>query len=188
MVPDMQCKILKWLKNNVHLSTLQKNLRVKIPSRVSSKAECGAVDDSGTVSVPESDIADPVAVKSVPLRRRTKSNLGILNDPKMLCSPQEIFSNKKTLVNEVKVDQRVNEEPENSNEATMPHAVEKVIYIYKHLLISFLVVKKLLTMFSVSCEVNNNKRKNEIGKRKLKWNHLCICVHVCVCRPDGIFL
>ncbi|XP_024020764.1 uncharacterized protein LOC21398060 isoform X2 [Morus notabilis] len=125
MVPDMQCKILKWLKNNVHLSTLQKNFRVKIPSRVSSKAECGAVDDSGTVSVPESDIADPVAVKSVPPRRRTKSNLGILNDPKMVCSPQEIFGNKKTLVNEVKVDQRVNEEPENSNEATMPHAVGK---------------------------------------------------------------
>lgn len=130
MDPDVRGKIVKWLKNNVHLSTLQKNVKAKIPSKVSSKVDFGAVDDSVAESVPESDIADPVAVKSVPPRRRTKSNARILNDPKMGCSPQEILSDKQAEVNEVKVDQHINKEPENSNEVSMPRAVEKVIFFF----------------------------------------------------------
>ncbi|PON76627.1 Autoimmune regulator [Parasponia andersonii] len=100
IVPDVQCKIFKWLKNNVHLSTIQKNLR-------------------------ESDVANTVAVKSVPPRRRTKGNIRILNDPKILRSSQEVFSDKKSVVNEVKVDLLIEEEPEKSSEVSVSKAVEK---------------------------------------------------------------
>ena len=126
--PDVQHKIVNWLKKNVHLSALQKNRKVKTRSKAQSKNEFGSVDDSDAVSlsVSESDIADRVAVKSVPPRRRTKSSIRILNDPKILCSSEEIFSDKETAVDEVKVDQLINKESVNSIEASIPHAVENV--------------------------------------------------------------
>ncbi|XP_062101492.1 uncharacterized protein LOC133807282 isoform X2 [Humulus lupulus] len=103
VVPDVQCKILKWFKSNVHLSSLHKNLK-------------------------ESDVADPVAVKSVPPRRRTKGNIRILNDPKMSKqSSQEIFIDKESIVNEVKADLPIGKEPEKSSEVSILHTVEKVL-------------------------------------------------------------
>ncbi|KAM6542936.1 hypothetical protein CsatB_007383 [Cannabis sativa] len=94
VVPDVECKILKWLKNNVHLSSLHKNLE-------------------------ESDVAGPVAVKSVPPRRRTKGNIRILNDPKMLQSSQQMFIDKESIVNEVKVDLPRGKEPQKSSELSI---------------------------------------------------------------------
>ncbi|KAF2296775.1 hypothetical protein GH714_001878 [Hevea brasiliensis] len=92
LVPDLQCKIVKWLRNHAHM-------------------------------VLESDITDPVAVKSVPPRRRTKSNIRILRDNKIICSSEEFSSDSVMLMDEVKVDQLANGEPANLSEVSIP--VEK---------------------------------------------------------------
>ncbi|XP_015885585.3 uncharacterized protein LOC107420993 isoform X1 [Ziziphus jujuba] len=125
MVPDVLSKIVKWLKNHAYLNTLQKNLRVKIRPSISSKAEFGANGDSDNASVSESDVAEPVAVKSVPPRRRTKSNVRFLMDTETLCSTDEISGDSGKVMNEAKVDQVLNEEADNSSKSSLPDVVEK---------------------------------------------------------------
>lgn len=126
MVPDVLSRIVKWLKNHAYLNTLQKNQRVKIRTTISSKAEFGANDESDIAPVSESDIAEPVAVKSVPPRRRTKSNVRILKDTKPLCSTDETSSGNGKIMNKVKVDQVHNEEADNSSKLSLLDVVEKV--------------------------------------------------------------
>ena len=130
MVPDVRCKILKWLKNNVHLSTLETNLKGRIELTVTFKASWKLLIILMLYKISESDVADPVAVKSVPPRRRTKGNIRVLNDPKIVCSSQKIFSGKESVVNEVKVDLLIDKEHEKSSEASIPHAVEKVLFLW----------------------------------------------------------
>ncbi|XP_021681430.2 uncharacterized protein LOC110665553 isoform X2 [Hevea brasiliensis] len=123
LVPDLQCKIVKWLRNHVYMGTFHKNLNVKQKSAILSKAEMAAADCSDGVTALESDITDPVAVKSVPPRRRTKGNIRIFGDNKIICSSKQFSSDSGTLMDEVKVHQLANEEPENSSEVSIP--VEK---------------------------------------------------------------
>ncbi|GAV59325.1 PHD_2 domain-containing protein/zf-HC5HC2H_2 domain-containing protein [Cephalotus follicularis] len=125
MAPDLQCKIVKWLKTHAYMSTSQKNLKVKIKSTVSSQAERGAADCSDGVTVSESDISDPVAVKSVPPRRRTISKVRILRDNQVKCSSEEIFSDSGTVMDEVKVNELVRGEVDDSSKASIPDATEK---------------------------------------------------------------
>ncbi|XP_021601342.2 uncharacterized protein LOC110606708 isoform X5 [Manihot esculenta] len=120
LVPDLQCRIVKWLRNHAHMGTLHKNLKVKLKSAILSKAEIEAADHSDGVTVLESDITNPVAVKSVPPRRRMKSNIRILRDNKIICSSKEFSSDCDMLIDEVKVDQLANEEPETSSEVSIP--------------------------------------------------------------------
>ncbi|KAE8077390.1 hypothetical protein FH972_015958 [Carpinus fangiana] len=125
MVPDLRCKLLKWLRNHTYFSTSQKNLKVKANSAIMCKDEVGTTDESDIVAVSESGIPDPVAVKSVPPRRRTKSNVRILKDNKVICSSGEIFGDNGIVIDKVKVDQPGCEEPENSIKLSVPSATEK---------------------------------------------------------------
>lgn len=106
LVPDLRCKIVKWLKSHAYVCNLQKNLKVKI--KPTSETDIGAADGFDAVSIPESDISDSVPVKSVPPRRRTKSNIRILKDNKILCSTNDTQRDDGMVVDEVKTDQLVN--------------------------------------------------------------------------------
>ncbi|XWS21574.1 hypothetical protein CRYUN_Cryun30bG0066000 [Craigia yunnanensis] len=117
LAPDLQCKIVKWLRNHAYMGSSQKNLEVK-------KDETGATDSSDDILVSESDITDPVAVKSVPPRRRTKSNVRILRDNKVICSSDEIINNG-VVMDEVRVDRLAKEETNDSSKASIPDATGK---------------------------------------------------------------
>ncbi|KAJ7965630.1 putative Phd finger protein [Quillaja saponaria] len=112
LVPDVQCKIVDWFKAHAYISTLQKDLKVKIKPVNSCKDEAGAADGSDTLPISDSDNLDPVAVKSVPPRRRTVSNVRILRDSKVICSSGNVFSEIGIPVEKVKIDQPPHEAPE----------------------------------------------------------------------------
>ncbi|KAA8538560.1 hypothetical protein F0562_028246 [Nyssa sinensis] len=127
LVPDLHCKVVKWLRNHAYISTLQKNLKVKIKSGIASKDEMRATDDSDAIAVSESDIPDVVPVKSVPPRRRTKSNIRILKDNKVICPSKEVISDDGIVLDEVKIDEFVNEDPAYLSKASVPDATEKIL-------------------------------------------------------------
>eukprot|EP00257_Ricinus_communis_P013951 XP_015571517.1 uncharacterized protein LOC8274307 isoform X1 [Ricinus communis] len=118
LVPDLQCKIVKWLGNHAYMGSSHKNLRIKLNSTILSRDEMEVNDHSDIVTLSESDITDHVAVKSVPPRRRTKSKIRIMRDNKLTCSSEELLSNSGMLLDEVKVDQAVCEEREISTEVS----------------------------------------------------------------------
>lgn len=78
MVPELQYKLLKWLKTHVHIGNLQKTLQVMFGSFLGPKSMPDVAEGVGDVSVEESGISDTVPVKSVPPRRRTKSSVTCL--------------------------------------------------------------------------------------------------------------
>ncbi|KAK6938468.1 hypothetical protein RJ641_031976 [Dillenia turbinata] len=89
---DSQCKIIKWLKDHAYIGWQQNNnLRYKRKSAAPFEAEIDGMDDIDAVTVAETDLADVVPVKSVPPRRRTKSNIRILKDNKILSS-KKVFT------------------------------------------------------------------------------------------------
>ncbi|XP_055959987.1 uncharacterized protein LOC126665739 isoform X2 [Mercurialis annua] len=118
LVPEMQCKLVKWLRNHAYLGTSHKNMKVQKVT-VLSKTEMEANDLSDGITLSESDMTDHVVVRSVPPRRRTKNNVRILRDNKIICSSEEYSSDGGMLLDEFKVDQRVHEEPENSTETSI---------------------------------------------------------------------
>ncbi|KAL0438023.1 UNVERIFIED_CONTAM: histone H3-lysine(4) N-trimethyltransferase ATX1 [Sesamum latifolium] len=89
MVPELQCKLLRWLKNHAHIGNLQKTLKVKIRSLVAPKPVADAAEVVGTVSLEESSISDAVPIKSVPPRRRTKSSIRNVKDDKSFSFPDK---------------------------------------------------------------------------------------------------
>ncbi|GER37777.1 Phd finger protein, partial [Striga asiatica] len=74
IVPELQCKLLRWLKNHVQIGNLQKTMKAKVRSLVAPKDVADVADGGDAVPV-ESNISDSVPVKSVPPRRRTKSSI-----------------------------------------------------------------------------------------------------------------
>ncbi|KAF8030393.1 hypothetical protein BT93_E2740 [Corymbia citriodora subsp. variegata] len=122
-VPDLQWKLVKWLKNHACMGTLQKDLKVK-KSNFPAKAEVGGTDVSDSVALSDSDISDPVAVKSVPPRRRTKSNIRILKDNDIICSSKNSFNDNGTVMDGL--DQVVAGEVERSTELSIPDVSEKL--------------------------------------------------------------
>lgn len=86
MVPELQCKLLKWLKSHAHIGDLQKTLEMMIRSLLAPKSMVDAVEGVGDVSVEDSSISDTVPVKSVPPRRRTKSSVRTVVDDKLCLS------------------------------------------------------------------------------------------------------
>ncbi|XP_051123704.1 uncharacterized protein LOC127246404 isoform X2 [Andrographis paniculata] len=86
MVPELQYKLLKWLKNHVHFGNLQNALKLKIRSLITPKSVDDVAECVGAISEDGSIISDSVPVKSVPPRRRTKSNLRTMNDDKLFSS------------------------------------------------------------------------------------------------------
>ncbi|XP_041013477.1 uncharacterized protein LOC121256681 isoform X7 [Juglans microcarpa x Juglans regia] len=126
MVPDLQSKIFKWLRNHTHISTLQKNLKVKANSANSCEDEVGTAFESDVLTVSESHIPDPVTVKSVPLRRRTKSNIRISKDNKLICSSDDILSDNGMVMDRIKVDPICSRDPyNNSSKSSISNAAEK---------------------------------------------------------------
>ncbi|KAJ7959086.1 putative Phd finger protein [Quillaja saponaria] len=113
LVPDVQCKIVDWFKAHAYISALKKDLKIKIKSFNSCKDETGDADCSDTLPISDSDILDPVAVKSVPPRRRTVSNIRILKDNKIIRSSGDVFCENRIPTDKVKIDQTLNEGPEN---------------------------------------------------------------------------
>ena len=63
----------------------------------------------------EIDIPEPISMKSVPPWRKTKSNIRILKDNRIICSSEVTFSDNGTLMDEVNTDQLFGEGLENSS-------------------------------------------------------------------------
>lgn len=134
MAPDLRCKIVKWLSNHAYLGGLLKNFKLKIKSSISSKANTGNADSDGLM-VSESEIADPVAVKSVPPRRRTKSSIRMLRDNKMACTSEDICNENGITMDHVKIDQLDGEEAAISSRVSISDTTEKVtLFYYSYLL------------------------------------------------------
>ncbi|GLT69472.1 hypothetical protein SLA2020_416200 [Shorea laevis] len=97
LVPDLRCKLVKWLRDHAFMGTSQRKLG-RIKSLVSSKDGGGTADISDDVMVSEDDITASVAVKSVSPRRRTKNNVRILREKKVTSSSDESLSGNGTVV------------------------------------------------------------------------------------------
>lgn len=95
MAPELHGKILTWLGNNGYIGNLLKTLRVKIKPTVPLKAkDLKEVDiDGNDVTADEYDITNVVPVKSVPPRRRTKSDIQVLKNDKVICTSMEMINN-----------------------------------------------------------------------------------------------
>ncbi|CAL5414441.1 unnamed protein product [Camellia sinensis] len=125
VVPDLHCKIVTWLRNHAYVGTLQKNLKVKIKSSIASKDDTGASEDSDAIKISKSDIPDVVPVKSVPPRRKTKSNIKILKDNKVICSSKETISDDGIVMDGAKRGQFVIENTDCSTKKSVSDATEK---------------------------------------------------------------
>lgn len=87
MVPELQHKLLAWLKRHVHIGNLQKTLKVMFRSFLGPKSMSDVAEGVGDISVEESGICEAaVPVKSVPPRRRTKSSVRTVKDDKSCLS------------------------------------------------------------------------------------------------------
>ncbi|KAF5954913.1 hypothetical protein HYC85_007769 [Camellia sinensis] len=124
LVPDLRCKIVTWLRSHAYIGTLHKNLKIKIKSLLTSKDDMGATEDSNAVMVSESDIPDVLPVKSVPPRRRTKSNIRILKDNKVICSSKETTSDG-IVMDEAKRGQLISEDADYSSKESVSDVTEK---------------------------------------------------------------
>ncbi|XP_058754200.1 uncharacterized protein LOC131627372 isoform X2 [Vicia villosa] len=132
MAPDVQHKIVNWLKAHVYTGAFHNGLKAKIKPANVSMDESGASDGSDTSPLSDSGLPNPVAVnvKSVPPRRRTISNIRILKDNKVICSSEGVTTSE----NGVSIDKFLVPECENpgiSNKATIPDATETETNITK---------------------------------------------------------
>ncbi|KAL6177030.1 hypothetical protein ACLB2K_053662 [Fragaria x ananassa] len=109
LVPDVQSRIAKWLKDNTYLDLMQKNVKTKLRPSFSSMVEFGGSDAPST----ESGMSDPVAVKSVPPRRRTKGGVRILKDNKVLRSSDQTCCDNGVLHDKIKSDKITSGGPKN---------------------------------------------------------------------------
>lgn len=127
MAPDVQRKIVNWLKDHVYTNTFQKSLKVKLKPPNSSKDEKGVTDGSDALPISDSELPDPVAVKSVPPRRRTTSNIRILKDNKVICSSEAVSNEDGMSMDKVEAGQSNHENSGTLNEASIPETSEMVI-------------------------------------------------------------
>lgn len=118
VIPDLRSKIVKWFNNHAHLGGFQKSFLQKLKSSILSKPDVEATDSNGVV-VSESEIPDPVAVKSVPPRRRTKSSMRISRENNIISSSEEVFCDKR-------VDQLDGETLLSSSKVSTPDVTGKV--------------------------------------------------------------
>ncbi|KAE9603902.1 putative chromatin regulator PHD family [Lupinus albus] len=123
IAPDVRDKIVNWLKAHVYTTAFHKGVKVKIKPANASTDESGAADGSENLPKSDSGLLDPIAVKSVPQRRRTVSNIRILKD-KMIYLSNGVTSKNGMPVDKISVDQTDHENPGISNEASVPGATE----------------------------------------------------------------
>lgn len=124
-VPELQCKIVEWLKNNAYIGTLQRNLKVRFKSTNVPKVEKLVADDTN-VTVAESRVPDVVPVTSIPPRRRTKSNVKILKDNKVVCSSRASSNDDEVAMND-KSGHLVRDEPACQSKESLPDATQKIL-------------------------------------------------------------
>ncbi|XP_015934618.1 uncharacterized protein LOC107460745 [Arachis duranensis] len=115
MDPDVVDKIVNWLKAHVYTTAFHKGLKVKFKPPIPSKDESGAAEGSVALPTSDSGLLDPVAVKSVPPRRRTVSNIRILKDNKVICSSEGVTSENGMSKDKFRADQLDHEIPGSSN-------------------------------------------------------------------------
>ncbi|GLT41377.1 hypothetical protein SLA2020_154450 [Shorea laevis] len=124
LAPDLQCQIVKWLREHAYMGTSERKLLVKIKSLISSRDGGGAADISEDVVLSEDDMTDPVAVKSVPPRRRTKNNIRILRDKKVTCSSDENLGGNGIVTVDCR-DEHLQGISEDSSKTSISDATEK---------------------------------------------------------------
>lgn len=83
LAPDLRGKVVTWLRNNAHIGSAQRNLKVKIKSSLAPKDEKGVVKDSNSSLVGSGE----VTVNSIS-PHRTKNKIRILKGNKVI-SPAE---------------------------------------------------------------------------------------------------
>ncbi|CAK9168146.1 unnamed protein product [Ilex paraguariensis] len=125
LVPDLQCKLVDWLRNHAYIGRSPKKLKVKIKPTTGCKAEMGVADDSDAVAASDSDIPDVVPVKSVPPRRRTKSEIRILKDNKDRCSSKEMIRGA-VMMDEIQSDHHSREDSHCPSKDSVADAIEKI--------------------------------------------------------------
>ncbi|XP_019415536.1 PREDICTED: uncharacterized protein LOC109327024 [Lupinus angustifolius] len=123
IVPDVRHKIVNWLKAHVYTTAFHEGVKVKIKPANASIGEGGAANGSENLLKSDSGLLDTIAVKAVPPRRRTVSNIRILKD-KMICSSNGVTSENGMPVDKISVDQTDHKNPGISNEASVPGATE----------------------------------------------------------------
>ncbi|KAM7514976.1 hypothetical protein LguiA_004559 [Lonicera macranthoides] len=126
LVPDLHCKIVKWLQTHAYIGTLQKSLKLKFKSTIKSKAETGVADDTDAGTLSQSSIPDDVPVKSVPPRRRTKSSIRILKDNKVICSSKASVSDDGKTADEVRSGHLVRDESDDQSKEPIPNSTPKI--------------------------------------------------------------
>lgn len=133
LVPDVRSRVVKWLKTHVHLNSLPKKFNIKIRPAVPFKTELATIDGLDVAPAPEAETTGPISVKSVPARRRTRSDVRILNDGKKLCPSKEGFNNGGIILDKVMEDGAVNVS-ERLSEVSVPDVVGEVNFAFLSLL------------------------------------------------------
>ncbi|XP_077224076.1 PHD finger family protein [Tasmannia lanceolata] len=77
-LPEFRSKIIKWLRNSAHMATSGQCLKLKSDCSKSSGAQAAG--------------SDCVLIKSLPARRRMKTNIRVLKDKKTVCTSGETFA------------------------------------------------------------------------------------------------
>ncbi|GER27462.1 Phd finger protein [Striga asiatica] len=130
MVPELQCKLLRWLKNPAQIANLQRTMKVKVRSLGASKDVADVAEDGDAVLVEESNVSDSVPVKSVPPRRRTKSIIGTVNDEKSCSSNSKDNNNDET--NEGGVDScAMRDNINDPSSRSLPNGTNKLLIDYQ---------------------------------------------------------
>ncbi|KAJ6798366.1 Uncharacterized protein M6B38_211595 [Iris pallida] len=82
---ELRAKITKWLQSSIHMPTSTRHLKFRNGSGISS----GHIYSIGHGKFDDPDNIDDIRVKSIPPRRRTKSNIRILKEDKTISSSGE---------------------------------------------------------------------------------------------------
>lgn len=122
-MPELQDKLVEWLKNHAYIAPLQRNLKVRFKNL--TKVEAVANDATDCI-VSESCIPD-VSVTSIPPRRRTKNDIRILKDGKALCLTRPSSIGDGISLTHKGAHHLIRDEPACQSEDSVPDASQKVV-------------------------------------------------------------
>ncbi|MQL76260.1 hypothetical protein Taro_008646 [Colocasia esculenta] len=88
---ELKLKIIKWLQDYVHLGCPVRHLNSTSGCTLSSSPKDDSDEDTNGTKVTGLSALDAVLVKSLLPQRRTKSNIRILKDNKVVCASGETF-------------------------------------------------------------------------------------------------
>ncbi|KAL3641330.1 hypothetical protein CASFOL_016298 [Castilleja foliolosa] len=126
MVPELQCKLVRWLKNHAYIDNLQKTMNVKSRSLVAPKDVADVADGvDAAVPVEKPNVSDSNPVKSVPPRRRSKSSIRTVKDEKSCSSKDK--SNDETTEGDVESCVLVREDSNDPSSVSLPDGPDKIL-------------------------------------------------------------